>query len=393
MTFLLPAIIHLLVLFKAVIGACFALCGALSTIGQELINASNNIIHNGIQFHDILPNRATVAKTLFGRIPTFLIQWLIRPMIYMALRATLDQIIYPVLSMALWVIRQRIARPIHRVFIQPLVKVTLKLLKIAESILLTPAKVFLTATSHIIAILKAGMYIFAVFKAIFQTCSVFFGALSKLSINKSDILPERGNVARTLLRQIPTTSIQCLFRLVAWMVVRVTLRRLIRHVAFKALRWLMRHVAFMVLCAIFQRIIQPVLLFMALAKICQWAMCLMNQIVRGAYSNNDDNKNLVIAPIPALNNDSDASMDELAALFGKLSISESPKSVATPEEVSDRAAHIKEENKLQVVPTNQQKIQQLEKNMQRLFLHKIPHRKPLRLLLLPLRALRKSNKI
>ena len=71
-------------------------------------------------------------------------------------------------------------------------------------------------------------------------------------------------------------------------------------------------------------------------------------------SNNNDNKNLVIAPIPAVNNDFDASMDELAALFGNLSISESPKAVVTPEEVSDGAAHIKKENKLQVVPTNQQ---------------------------------------
>ena len=71
-------------------------------------------------------------------------------------------------------------------------------------------------------------------------------------------------------------------------------------------------------------------------------------------SNNNDNKNLIIAPIPAVNNDFDASMDELAALFGNLSISESQKSVPTPEEVSDGAAHIKKENKLQVVPPNQQ---------------------------------------
>ena len=39
------------------------------------------------------------------------------------------------------------------------------------------------------------------------------------------------------------------------------------------------------------------------------------------------NKNLAIAPILTANDDFDASMDELVALFGNLSISESQKSV------------------------------------------------------------------
>jgi len=215
MAFLLAAIIHLLVLFNAVIRACFALYGAMSTIFQGLIHRANNIIHNGIDFKQFLPNRATIAKTLF----TILIQWLIRPLLSMALRATFNRIIWPMVSMALSTFHRRITRPIHRVFIRPVWKVTRKLLKIAVFLL--------AATTHVLIVLNAAV----------QACLVLYGAVSLTAreiisgarkvihdgIQFHEILPDRGSIAKTLFKRIPNFWIQWLIRPMVSMVLHVTL--------------------------------------------------------------------------------------------------------------------------------------------------------------------------
>ena len=259
MAFLLvAATVHFLVLLNTVIQACFALCGAVSLIGQEIINGANYIMHNGITFNkQIIPSRATIAKTLFKRITKILIQWLIRPVVSMALRATFERIICPVLSMVLCAIHQRIIRPIHHAFIWPVWKVTCKFLKIAASILAVPASMMCFIANSYITTLNVATQIFIVWKAIFETVSVVFKLTRKAykvscgEIQFHDILPNRGIVARTLLRLIPVLLIECLIGLMRFMTMCVTFQ----------CQWLGP-----VLCMAFQQIIRP-LLSMALSKI------------------------------------------------------------------------------------------------------------------------------